>query len=181
MRNGGNYLCCIIEVTDKQNGIDMDLDNGSKSILSDTKVPVRLKLSALWVSLMFCYVYGDLFGFFEQKTITEIASGHAGPIGTQAGLLAAAPSVAIPSLMVYFTLALKSSVSRWSNIILGVIYTAIIIITMPGAWIFYIFLGFIEAFLSLTIVCYAWYWPRQNAAPLDSRNDLNEPISTTEI
>jgi len=129
-------------------------------MLSDTQVPVRLKLSALWVSLMFCYVYGDLFGFFEQQTITEIASGKAGMIGTQGGLLAAAISVAIPSLMVILTLVLKPGASRWSNIVLGAVYTVIIIITMPGAWRFYVFLGVIEAVLSVSIVWYAWTWPR---------------------
>jgi hypothetical protein len=145
----------------------MDLDNQTENILSDQKVPVRLKLSALWTSIMFCYVYGDLFGFFKQETVTEIASGRAGPIGTQAGLLAAAISVAIPSLMVFLTLALKPRASRWSNIILGVLYTMIIGITMPGAWIFYFFLGIIEAMLTLTVVWYAWNWPSQELPMLD--------------
>jgi hypothetical protein len=122
---------------------------------------VRLKLSALWVSLMFCYVYGDLFGFFEQKNLSEIVSGQAGFIGTQAGLLAAAVSVAIPSLMVFLTLVVKTSASRWSNIVLGAVYAVIIIATMPGAWMFYLFLGGIEAVLSVGIVWYAWTWPRQ--------------------
>jgi hypothetical protein len=129
-------------------------------MLSDAQVPVRLKLSALWVSLMFCYVYGDLFGFFERQTITAIAAGKAGMIGTQAGLLAAAISVAIPSLMVILTLVLKPGASRWSNIVLGAVYTVIIVITMPGAWRFFVFLGVIEAVLSVCIVWYAWTWPR---------------------
>lgn len=29
--------------------------------LSDFKVPVKLKLSALWISVVFCYIYGDSF------------------------------------------------------------------------------------------------------------------------
>jgi len=145
----------------------MDLDKAAKGGLSDAKLPVRLKLSALWVSLMFCYVYGDIFGFFEQTNITEIASGHAGTMGTQAGLLAAATSVAIPSLMVFLTLALQPVASRWANIILGLLYTVIILITMPGAWLFYIFLGVIEAVLCLIIVWYAWNWPRHQTPPAD--------------
>jgi hypothetical protein len=140
------------------------MDSGKpKNRLSDSPVPIRLELSALWVSLMFCYVYGDLFGFFEQSTITHIAAGKAGPIGTQTGLLGAATSVAIPSLMVFLTLVLRPGLSRWSNIILGAAYTVIIIITMPGAWKFYQFLGGIEAILALVIVWYGWNWPRQEA------------------
>jgi hypothetical protein len=149
-------------LADKEDGKHLELDRHTKGILTDTKVQVRLKLSALWVSLMFCYVYGDLFGFFEQKNLSEIVSGQAGFIGTQAGLLAAALSVAIPSLMVFLTLVLKTSASRWANIVLGAVYTVIIIATMPGAWMFYVFLGVIEAVLSVAIVGYAWTWPRQD-------------------
>lgn len=33
-------------------------------MLEDIKVPVRLKLWALWTALMFCYVYGDYSGLY---------------------------------------------------------------------------------------------------------------------
>ena len=33
--------------------------------LDDLKVHVRLKLCALWASVMFCYVYGDFVGLFQ--------------------------------------------------------------------------------------------------------------------
>ncbi len=138
----------------------MDVDNKTSGILSDVKVHVRLKLSALWVSLMFCYVYGDLFGFFKQSTIADIAAGKAGFIGTQTGLLVSAIVVAIPALMVFLSLVLRPSVSRWSNVTLGLLYTVIIIATMPGTWLFYQLLGVVEAALSLSIVWNAWHWPR---------------------
>ncbi len=112
---------------------------------------------------MLFYVYGDLFGFFKQRTLTDIISGKAGLIATQPGLLGAAVSVAIPGLMVVLSLVLQPNVSRWFNIILGVIYTVISIITMPGAWTYYIFLGVLEAVLTLMIVWYAWHWPRERA------------------
>jgi hypothetical protein len=37
------------------------------------------------------------------------------------------------------------------------------LITMPGAWAFYIFLGVVEVVLTALIVWYAWNWPRQEA------------------
>jgi hypothetical protein len=43
-------------------------------LLSDLTVPVRLKLSALWVSVMLCYIYGDIFGFFRQDILSRIVS-----------------------------------------------------------------------------------------------------------
>lgn len=126
----------------------------------DVRIDVRLKLSALWTATTLCYIYGDLFGFFKQQTIHDIAAGNAGPIGTQYGLLAAAVSVAIPSLMVAASLLLPANVDRWLNVVLGIAYTIVIAVTMPGAWAFYIFLGIVEAVLTLSIAWHAWTWPQ---------------------
>ena len=130
-------------------------------LLSDLTVPVRLKLSALWVSVMFCYIYGDLFGFFRRDILNDIISGKVRYIGTQGGLLAAAIVMSIPSVMVFLSLILKSTLNRWLNIILGILYTIIILITMPHAWMYYLYLGIVEAVLTLLIVWFAWTWPKQ--------------------
>jgi len=122
---------------------------------------VRLKLSALWVSVMLCYIYGDIFGFFRQDILSRIVSGKAGFIGTQRGLLAAAIMMSIPSLMVFLSLVLKPNLNRWLNIILGILYTLIILATMPHAWLYYLYLGVIEAVLTLLIAWVAWTWPKQ--------------------
>ena len=50
-----------------------------------------------------------------------------------------------------------------SYIILGLVYTAIMLVTMPGEWTYYIFLGVIEVILTILIVWFAWKWPRLNA------------------
>jgi hypothetical protein len=55
---------------------------------------------------------------------------------------------------------LKPRLNRWLNISLGAIYTLIMMITMPGAWEFYIFLGIIEIVLTALIVWHAWKWPK---------------------
>jgi hypothetical protein len=44
--------------------------------LVDVQVPVRLKLSALWVTVMFLYVYVDIFGFYKPGTIEDILAGR---------------------------------------------------------------------------------------------------------
>jgi hypothetical protein len=129
-------------------------------LLGDVKVHVRLKLSALWAGVMFCYVYGDIFGFFKPGTVKDIVAGKTGFLGTQSGLLAAAALMAVPSVMVFLSLALPPRTCRYVNIGLGLLYTAVIVATMPGAWEFYIFLGVVEAALTLTIVAYAWRWPK---------------------
>lgn len=134
--------------------------NPAAAPLSDITIHVKTKLSALWTTVVLCYIYGDLFAFFRQSTLTDIVTGKAGFMGTQNGLLGAAVSVVIPSVMVFLSFALAPPVSRWANLILGAAYTVIIVATMPGAWMFYVFLGAVEAILTLLIVWYAWTWPR---------------------
>jgi hypothetical protein len=133
--------------------------------LDDIKVHVRFKLSALWTSVMFCYIYGDYFGLYKPGSLQEMLSGNMGPFGptTQGVLVGTSAMMAIPSVMVFLSLVLKPSLNRWSNVILGAIYTMIILVTMRGEWAFYIFLGIIEMVLTILVVWYAWKWPRQSS------------------
>jgi hypothetical protein len=137
-----------------------------KPVLEDLKVPVRIKLSALWASLMFCYIYGDYFGLYRPGTLQSMLQGNMGPLGptTQGVLLGTAAMMAVPSLMVFLSLVLRPFVARAANIALGLFYALIMLVSMPGAWVFYLFLGAIEIVLSLLIVWYAWKWPRVPAA-----------------
>jgi hypothetical protein len=130
--------------------------------LVDAPVPVRLKLSALWAAVMFCYVYGDYFDLFKPGKLAAMMAGQT-PVGptTQAKLLAFAVMMAIPSVMVFLSLVLRPGVCRWTNVVLGLVYSAIIVLTMPGAWRFYLFLGCVEIALTLAVAWYAWTWPTQ--------------------
>ena len=131
--------------------------------LDDPKIPVRFKLAALWASLMFCYVYGDYFGLFKPGALQGMLDGHMGPLGptTQAVLLGTSLLMAVPSVMVFLSLALPAGICRWTSILLGLAYTLIMAVSMPGAWTFYLALGVIEIVLSLSIAWHAWRWPRQ--------------------
>lgn len=135
--------------------------------LDDIKVHVKIKISALWVSVMLCYIYGDYLGLYQPRKLHGMLEGKMVPLGpaTQGVLLGTSVIMAIPAVMVFLSLALKPNLNRWLNIILGVTYTVIILITMPGAWAFYIFLGSVEAVLTALIVWYAWNWPRSSGDP----------------
>ncbi|MEP7184203.1 MAG: DUF6326 family protein [Rhodanobacter sp.] len=131
------------------------------TLLSDIKVHVRFKLSALWTALMFCYIYGDYFGLYVPGKLQGMFEGK-GPVGpvSEGSLVGTALLLAVPGVMVLMSLLLWPRLCRWLNIVLGVFYTAIMLLTMPGAWWFYITLGLIEVVLSLSIVVYAWRWPK---------------------
>ncbi len=139
--------------------------NGMKkagTALDDIKIHVKIKLSALWAAVMFCYLYGDHFRLFQQGELQRMLEGKMWSLPvTQELLLGTSILMAIPGVMVFLSLALKPNLNRQVNIILGVTYTAIMLITMPGAWAFYIFLGIVEVVLTLLIVWYAWSWPKQ--------------------
>jgi len=85
------------------------------------------------------------------------------PVGptSQALLVAFAIVMAIPSVMVFESLALKASLSRWANILFGSAYTIVIGVTMRGAWSFYRLLGLVEITLTVFVVWYASTWPRE--------------------
>ena len=129
--------------------------------LEDFRVPVKLKLAALWTSVMFCYIYGDFLGLYRPGDIKRILAGEGllGPT-SQGSLLAVAILIAVPAVMIFLSLALPPKVTRWLNILVGVLLTGIVLMTIPGSWAFYIFLSVIEVALQSLAVWYAWRWPR---------------------
>lgn len=135
-------------------------------VLEDFRVNIKLKLSALWASVTLCYLYGDYFGLYRPGKLQAMLDGRMGPLGptTQAVLLGTAAMMALPSLMVLLSLVLPPAINRLANIALGLAFTAIMLLTMQGAWHFYLLLGLVEVALTLAIVVCAWRWPRRGAA-----------------
>ena len=132
--------------------------------LHDPKINVKIKLSALWASVMFCYIYADYFGLYKPGKLQAILNGEFFSLPTtQRVLLGASLMLAIPSLMIFLSVVLPPVFNRWLNIITGVVYTAIILKTM-WVWAFYIFYGVIEISLTSLVVWYAWRWPKAPAS-----------------
>jgi len=133
----------------------------SKPALSDPKLPVKLKLSALWTSAMFCYIYADYFELFKPGKLERIIAGN-GPFSqtTQWVLVVASLVLAIPSVMIFLSIALKAKVSRYLNIIVGSIYTVLIMFTASRNWAFMQMYGVVEVVLTGLVVWYAWTWPK---------------------
>lgn len=133
--------------------------------LEDYRAPTKVKLAALWASTMFCYVYGDYFGLFVPGTLGEMNRGVMGPLGPASpGMLTGLSlMMAVPSLMVALSLLLPAPICRWTSVILGIAYTGIMAISLPGSEPFYKTLGLIEIALTLTIAVVAFRWPREAA------------------
>ena len=129
--------------------------------MEDVKINTKMKLSALWVALMFIYTYADILSLFKAGAIEKMMRGFMGPFPvSQGSLLSASILMIIPAVMVFLSLTLKSKVNRWVNIILGVLFTFVNISNLIGetSWIFYMSFVVVEIALTLLIVGYAWKW-----------------------
>ena len=143
----------------------MNINKKTTRNLADVKINVKMKLSALWVTLLLIYIYVDIFGFYKPGIIEDILSGKVWQFEiTQAWALGALILMMIPSLMVFLSVTLKASVNRWTNIIVGILYIVVGIVTIIGeTWAFYIVGHVVGIVLLLIIIWTAWKWPKQEA------------------
>ncbi len=132
--------------------------------MEDVKINVKLKLSALWVTVMFLFAYVDILSHMQPGLIEEFVSGEvAGFQITQGWLLGVTVMMTIPALMVFLSLALKPKANRWTNIIVGILEIIVVVgsLFIDVPWAFYLYGSILEVVLLSLIVWYAWKWPKQ--------------------
>ena len=132
-------------------------------MLDQASVPVAVKLSALWASTMFMYVYVDVFSFYKPGVVRDILRGKVSEFDiTQLWALGALALVTIPTLMVFLSVGLRPAASRWANIVVAGFYIVVSLTNLVGeSWTYLYFGAAIEVALLLTIISYAWTWPRR--------------------
>jgi len=131
--------------------------------LVDTKIDVKLKLAALWASLMSFYAFGDILSFYKPGIVEDIIAEEA-PLGSQGSLLAAAVMMAIPISMIFLSVILPVKAHRPANILVGIAYTGVNLAAFMETDAYYVFFGIVEALITLLIIWHAWKWPEQKAA-----------------
>ena len=138
------------------------MSTSGAQVLEDERVGVRLKISALWIAMLFLFAYGDIFGFFAAGHLEEIMGGEISGIEiTEVFLLGVSVYIAIASVMVFLSLVLRPSVARWTNIVLPILYVVSIVASAIGETAaYYLFLSAAESVLLILIIRYAWTWPR---------------------
>jgi uncharacterized membrane protein len=133
--------------------------------LEDFKINVKIKLAALWTSVMFCYIYEDYFELYVPKKLERIISGD-GLLNTPMKLFSASFVLIIPALMIFLSILLIPKLSRLFNMIFGALYTALMLwiaSNYSDKWLtFALSFAIIESIITLIIVWYAWKWPRHN-------------------
>jgi hypothetical protein len=133
-----------------------------QTTLEPFTVNVRIKISALWTSMLFVFAYVDLFSLYRRDFRADIEAGEISGFTINGSfLLATTVYVLIPSLMVFLALMLRPQVNRVVNIALGVVYAVTIVAAAFGEWSYYILGSAIEVALLAAIVYYAWTWPKE--------------------
>ena len=134
------------------------------SQLSDIKIDIKLKLSALWTSVMFCYIYCDYFELYTPEKLDHMINGTTiFGSGDQGVLLGLSSIMLITSLMICLSVLLPATINRILNIIVGFIMTLMLAyVSYIAGWYFYKMYAGIETIITLIIIWYAWNWPKSS-------------------
>jgi len=140
----------------------MDTQKTQKTALEESKVSVKLKLSSLWASFMFLYIYVDYFHLYMPNSIKDILAGKVFVFDiSYVFLLIAMIFVAIPTLMIFLSVVLPAKVNRRTNIIVATVFIPYMLFNLAGeAWVHMYFAAALEVVLLCLIIRYAWKWPR---------------------
>lgn len=143
----------------------MNIPHISQNELKDIKVNLKLKLAALWTSLMFLYIYVDYFHLYMPGSLKQMQEGKVYTFDiTQGFLLATLVSMTIPALMIFLSMAMPPKVNRLANITIATVYIPYTLFNLTGvAWIHMVLGAVVEVALLSLIIRYAWKWPRAEA------------------
>lgn len=129
----------------------------------DIKVNVKVILSGLWAAVTLCYLYGDYFELYVPDKAKGLVEGT-NLLDTPLKLFMAAVLLSLPAVMVFLSLILKPGINRVLNIVLGIFFTAVMLliaVTSLSLWrAFYVFLALLESLITMLIVWHAWKWKR---------------------
>lgn len=124
-------------------------------------VDIRLRLSALWIAMLFIFAYVDLFSLYRPDVRADLENEKIFVFDiNQTFLFGVTLYIIIPSLMVYLTLVMGRHLSRIVNMTAAAIYALTIVGSAVGEWNYFILGSIVEALLLAVVVHHAWTWPQ---------------------
>ncbi len=118
----------------------------------------RVRLSMLWVFMLFNFLYADVMALFDPGIPRDAMNREA--------LLAASFLMEIPIAMVLLSRALRRGPNRWGNVTAGsfmaIVQASTLFVGPPP--LYYVFFSAIEIPCLLVIVWTAWRWAEPTAA-----------------
>lgn len=136
------------------------------SKLLDFENNIKIKLSALWGTVMSLYIYCDYFQLYVPGKLQAMIDGTtvfgAGNQGTLVGL---SSFMLVTSLMICLSVLLPPNINKWLNIVVGIVMTIFLaLLAYKTGYYFYKIFATLESLLTLGVVIYAWNWPKDISA-----------------
>lgn len=142
----------------------MDTNNKPKVTFSNIAIDIKIKLSILWIAIMFLFVYADLKAFYQTGNVDAIIKGEIiGMKIDQFFLLSSAILMSLPTIMIILSLMLKPKLNRILNIVCALLFIFVNTGTffVPGkVWYYYIYFTFLEYLILAMIIRFAWKWTK---------------------
>lgn len=135
--------------------------------LEDVPADTKVQLAALWASTMCCYIYCDYFALYIPGRLDGMLRGTMGPLGSvsQTTLMGTSLLMAVPSLMIAFSVLSPARLNRLVNIVVGTAYALLLaLLAFTTSWYFYTFFAALESLLTALVVARAWRWPGRRPA-----------------
>jgi len=119
---------------------------------------LKVKISVLWLFYIVLFLAVMTLAFMEPGDMEQIMASEIYL------LLILTILLLVPLIMAFLSLTLKDSANRWTNIILGIVFTvlqltALMTLAQPSAHM--ILLEGARVVAPALIVWYAWKWPKQ--------------------
>jgi hypothetical protein len=142
----------------------------SARALVDPVVNIKVKLAAMWVALMFLYIYNDIMTMYRQDVIEGLLAGNLeGVEFTQTVLFAAAVLMCLPIFMVLLSVVLPARINRPLNVFMGVFHMVVLFASSTvgdeAPWAHYALYCVFEGIIIAMITWTAWKWPREESVP----------------
>ena len=137
--------------------------NGTNIKTARIMEDVQIKLSALWVAIMFIWQQGDVLRLYSGDFIVGEDIGDS-LISQEMMWMVSAIWMTIPVVMLFLSLTLKYKANRWVNIIVAIFFVILNLVGLPSyPWGYDKFLIIVALVFNVLIVWYAWKWPKQEA------------------
>lgn len=128
----------------------------------ETRIDVRLRLSAMWTTMLLVFAYVDIFGFYRADVLQAALDGRIAMtpfVVNQNFLMGTLGYILVPVLMVTLSLVLRARINRIVTIVVAVLYALTIIGSCIGeTWGYYFAGSATEVVLLVAIVTTAVRW-----------------------
>lgn len=133
-------------------------------MFENPKVNIKIRLAAMWTSVMFCYIYCDYFELYVPEKVEGLVNGQ-NMLNSPVKLFTASLILAIPSIMIFLSTLLKPKINRFLNIFFGALFTLMMLFiafnSLTPWYGFYVFFAILESSITFLIIWYAWNWPKE--------------------